>query len=224
MATVYITQELKNRTTSMISKMCDQEINNDVPGYNSPKTVEATELFHLGCWGKQHTHLINVIPKDWLRVERSCSINVKGEDEYGVEVGFSQGFEAGSHVFYSRPSTDYWNRSECKLSLNDVRAMPEDTPGRAEILQRWEDELTVRSIKERWSKIATDVTEFLDKCKSLNEAVKLFPTVRMYIHRDDLERLDRKVERPSQRKKLVEEVDTDGLTAAAIAAKLMAAA
>jgi hypothetical protein len=102
--------------------------------------------------------------------------------------------------------------------------MPEDTPGRAEILQRWENELVVRSINERWSKITKDVTEFLDKCKSLNEAVKLFPTVRMYIHSQDLERLDRKVERPSQRKAIVLDVDTDGLTAAAIAAKLMAAA
>lgn len=224
MATVYITDELKRRTTSMISKMCLQEINNDVPGYSDSKKVEATELYHMGCWGKEHVHLLNAIPKDWLRVDKSCSISVRGEDETGTEFGFSQGFEASSPVFYSRPSVDYWNRSDSKLSLNDVRAMPEDTPGRAEILQRWENEKVVRSINERWNKITKDVSEFLDKCKSLNEAVKLFPTVRMYIHRDDLERLDRKVERPSQRKAIVLDVDTDGLTAAAIAAKLMAAA
>jgi hypothetical protein len=224
MATVYITQELKQRTTSKISKMCFQEINNDVPGYNDTKQVEATQLYHTGCWGKEHVHLLNVIPKDWLRVEKSCHITVRGEDESGTEFGFSQGFEASSPVFCSRPRPDYWNRADSKLSLNDVRAMPEDTPGRAEILKRWENELVVRSINERWSKITTDVTEFLDKCKSLNEAVKLFPTVRMYIHSQDLERLDRKVERLSQRKAIVLDVDTDGLTAAAIAAKLMAAA
>lgn len=224
MATVYITQELKQRTISMISKMCNQEINNDVPGYSDSKQVDAAQLYHMGCWGKDHVHLINVIPKDWLRVDKSCRINVRCEDENGVEVGFSQSFEASTPMFYSRPSIDYWNCADSKLSLNDVRAMPEDTPGRAEILQRWENELVVRSINERWSKITTDVIEFLDKCKSLNEAVKLFPTVRMYIHRQDLERLDRKVERPSQRKAIVLDVDTDGLTAAAIAAKLMAAA
>jgi hypothetical protein len=223
-ATVYITDELKRRTSNMISKMCLQEINNDVPGYSDTKQVEATQLYHMGCWGKDHVHLLNVIPKDWLRVDKSCHITVRGEDENGVEVGFSQSFDASSPVFYIRPSIDYWNRSDCKLSLNDVRAMPEDTPGRAEILQRWENEMIVRSINERWSKVTKDVTEFLDKCKSLNEAVKLFPTVRMYIHPQDLERLDRKVERPSQRRKLVEEIDADGLTAAAIAAKLMAAA
>jgi hypothetical protein len=75
----------------------------------------------------------------------------------------------------------------------------------------------------RWEKIKTDIDEFLDKCKSLNEAVKLFPGVRMYIHSEDIERLERKLERPTQRAKIVEDVDTEGLTAAAIAAKLAAA-
>lgn len=42
----------------------------------------------------------------------------------------------------------------------------------------------------------------------------------MYINSEDRERLDRKVERQSQRKAIVNDVDTDGLTAAAIAAKL----
>jgi hypothetical protein len=46
----------------------------------------------------------------------------------------------------------------------------------------------------------------------------------MYIHSEDIERLERKLERPTQRAKIVEDVDTEGLTAAAIAAKLAAAA
>jgi D-arabinose 5-phosphate isomerase GutQ len=45
----------------------------------------------------------------------------------------------------------------------------------------------------------------------------------MYIDRDDIQRLERKLERPSQRKVIVQGVDTDGLTAAAIAAKLSSA-
>jgi hypothetical protein len=46
----------------------------------------------------------------------------------------------------------------------------------------------------------------------------------MYIHYEDLARLDKKAERPTQRAKIVEAVDTEGLTAAAIAAKLAMAA
>jgi hypothetical protein len=222
MATVYITKELKQRTNSVIKSMCKREINNDFPLYNASKQVEATHLYHLGCWGKEHVHLINVIPKDWLRNEKAVTITVRGTDEVGMETSLRQEFESKNSVFYGRPSTDYWNRSDSSLLLEDIRAMPEDTPGRAEILERWSNEMMVRQIEARWNKISMDIAEFLDKCKSLNEALKLFPTLRMYIDSEDLERVDRKVERASQRKKLVEEVDVEGITAAAIAAKLSA--
>lgn len=223
MATVYITKELKQRIKQNINKMRMQEIHNDVPGYDAKKPVEATELYHLGCWGSNNTHLLHTIPREWLRVEKSCSIRITGTDEHGKDVNFHQEFEALTPAFYARPSTDYWNRADSTLSMEVVHDMPEETLGRAEILERWNNEAVVRSINARWQKVEDDLMDFFDKCKSLNEAVKLFPTSRMYIHREDLERLDRKVERPSQRRKLVEEVDTDGLTAAAIAAKLMAA-
>lgn len=222
MATVYITQELKQRTKDVINKMCKREISSDVPNYDATQQVEATQLYHMGCWGKDNMHLLNVIPKDWLRVETTATIRVTGQDDNGNEISFGQSFESKSRAFYGRPSTDYWNRAECMLTIAQIREMPEETLGRAELLRRWENEIVVRDIKARWSKVSDDITGFLDKCKSLNEAVKLFPTIRMYLHGDDIERLDRKVERPSQRKKLVEDVDTDGLTAAAIAAKLMA--
>lgn len=220
MATVYITAELKSRTKQVIDKMRRQEIANDVPGFDTTKQVVATELYHLGCWGKDHVHLINMIPKEWLRVDKAASITITGTDENGRDITFSQGFEAPTPVFYGRPSHDYWNRADSKLSMAFIHDMPEETVGRKEILERWDNETTVRAINARWQKVETDIIEFFDKCKSLNEAVKLFPTARMYIHRDDIERLDRKVERPSQRKAIVLDVDTDGLTAAAIAAKL----
>jgi hypothetical protein len=224
MASVYITDELKKRTAEVINKMRKQEISNDAPNYDNSCNVDASHLYHLGCWGKEHIHLLHIIPKDWLRVESTVSIAVEGNNECGQTITFTQSFDSKVPVFYGRPSTDYWNRVMSKLHIDDIRAMPEETPGRAEILRRWDNELIVRSINDRWAKVSEDVTQFLGKCKSLNEAVKLFPTVRMYIHRDDLERLDRKVERASERKAIVKDVDTDGLTAAAIAAKLMAAA
>jgi hypothetical protein len=76
------------------------------------------------------------------------------------------------------------------------------------------------ALNARWKKVSEDISEFLEKCKSLNEAVKLFPGVRMYISAEDAERLDRKVERAAQRKAIVHSYDTEGLIAAAIAAKL----
>ena len=223
MATVGITKELRKRTKEMIDQMRKNEIACDVPGYDTAKKVVAAELYHLGCWGKDHTHLINVIPKDWLRVDKGASITITGTDENGRDITFNQSFEAPTPVFYGRPSTDYWNRADSKLSMALIYDMPEETLGRKEILERWASEAIVRTINERWQKVETDIDEFLDKCKSLNEAVKLFPGVRMYIQYEDIQRLDRKLERPTQRAKIVEDMDTEGLTAAAIAAKLSAA-
>ena len=96
------------------------------------------------------------------------------------------------------------------------------TPGRAEVLRRYEDEKVLIGINSRWETVQTNIMEFLDKCKSLNEAVKLFPTITMYLHHDDISRLNRKVERTAQRRAIVAEVDVEGITAAAIAAKLTA--
>jgi predicted DNA binding CopG/RHH family protein len=219
MATVYITQELKNRIKDEIDKMRRQEINNDFPGYDKTHDMEATHIYHLGSWGKEHLHLVQSIPKEWLRCDKSVNIRIDVPDNRTFSIGFS----APSEIFYGRPSTDYWSRAQSALTLDAVQELPEGTAGRAEIIQRWEDEQAVRDINSRWEKIKDDIMDFLDKCKSLNEAVKLLPSIRMYVRTDDLERLDRKVERPSQRKAIVADVDVEGITAAAIAAKLSAA-
>lgn len=221
MATVGITKELRDRVSSVIKKMKDREIKADVPDYDKTINVDATYLFHYGCWGKEHMHLVHEIPHDWLSPTSENNIVLKGESDDGAElrtyVRFS-GLKA-----YLRPTSSYYNKSDCTIDLDELRVMPEVIAGRAELLQRWEEELQVSEIEKRWRKIANDIDDFLKKCKTLNEAVKLFPGVRLYIDADDLERLDRKVERMTQRKKIVEEMATDELTAAAIASKLMGA-
>jgi CRISPR/Cas system-associated protein Cas5 (RAMP superfamily) len=126
----------------------------------------------------------------------------------------------GMKSAYSRPKDSYYTKTDSELTVEYVRSLPEETLGRAELLQRWNESIIALDIDSRWAKVEADITEFLKKCKSLNEAVKLFPNVTMYIHSEDMERLNRKVERTAQRKAIVEAVDTEGLTAAAIAAKL----
>jgi hypothetical protein len=53
--------------------------------------------------------------------------------------------------------------------------------------------------------------------------MKLLPTLRMYVAPEDIERLEKKVER-APRRELVLDVDAEGITAAAVAARLMSAA
>jgi hypothetical protein len=222
MATVGITKELINRVKTQINVMRRAERNSDVPNIDKNITVDASMLFNIGCWSEKHVHLINQIPKDWLARVEDGTVSINGTLDDGRNLSTGVRFN-GMKDAYSRPRDSYYSKSDSELSIAFVRSLPEETLGRAELLQRWDESIIALGIDTRWAKVEEDITEFLGKCKSLNEAVKLFPGVRMYIHREDIERLDRKLERPTQRAKIVENVDTEGLTAAAIAAKLSAA-
>lgn len=221
MATVGITKELRERVERVITRMERGEIKTDVPNYERAYQLDTSYLFHYGCWGKEHMHLIHEIPHDWMGKATEASITVEGKLEDGRILSTHVRF-TGINAF-QRPSDSYYNKSTSKIGLEELRAMPDVVAGRAELLTRWDEEVQVMLIRERWGKIKNDIDEFLCKCKTLNEAVKLFPGVRLYIDADDLERLDRKVERATQRRKIVEDMATDELTAAAIASKLMGA-
>lgn len=220
MATVYITKELITRVQTRINCMRKAERASDLPNIDKNYSVDASMLYNIGCWGAEHVHLKDVIPKDWMQVAPDADVTVYGTlEDRDLHVRTSIRFN-GMITAFQRPSRDYWNKSNSELSIEQVHALPEDMLGRRELLERWDDAVTEFAINARWKKVDYDITEFLKKCKSLNEAVKLFPNVTMYIDREDMERLNRKIERVSQRKAIVDDVDTDGLTAAAIAAKL----
>lgn len=223
MATVGITKELINRVKTKINGMRKAERNSDVPDIDKNITIDASQLYNIGCWGAQHVHLLNMIPKEWLSRMEDATVSIKGTLDDGRSLSTSVRFSAMKSA-YARPRDNYYNRTDSELTIEYVRSLPEETVGRAELLQRWDESIIALDIDTRWAKVETDITEFLGKCKTLNEAVKLFPGVRMYIHYEDIERLERKLERPTQRAKIVADMDTEGLTAAAIAAKLAAAA
>lgn len=222
MATVGITKELISRVKTKINGMRKAERANDLPDIDKKYSIDASKLYNIGCWGADHIHLLESIPKDWLTESLEADITIRGWTDEVESLKTSVRF-SGMTFAYQRPRDNYYNRTDSELTLEQVRAFPEETPGRAELLQRWSDATIERVIDARWAKVEADITEFLGKCKTLNEAVKLFPGVRMYIHYEDIERLERKLERPAQRAKIVESYDTEGLTAAAIAAKLAAA-
>ena len=222
MATVGITKELISRVKTKIDGMRKAERANDLPDIDKNYSIDASKLYNIGCWGADHVHLIESIPKDWLSKTTDASITINGWTDEAPSLHTSVRF-TGMTFAYQRPADGYYNRHQSELTLDQVRAFPDETPGRAELLQRWGDAVIEKAINSRWAKVEADITEFLNKCKTLNEAVKLFPGVRMYIHYEDIQRLERKLERPTQRAKIVEDMDTEGLTAAAIAAKLAAA-
>ena len=218
MATVNITKEFKERVESRIRKMHHKELESELPHLNKPQQLDAAYLYHYGCWGKDNMHLVHELPKDWLGKIDDVQIAIKGVTEEGKKTACTIRFTGVNG--YKRPRDSYYSKAESEITYDDLAALPDVVTGKAEAMQAWEEHKQVVVLDTKWSKVKEDILEFLGKCKTLNEAVRLFPTVRLYIHRDDLERLDRKIERFTERKKIVEEMATDELTAAAIAARL----
>ena len=221
MATVNITKEFKERVQDRIRSMHRKELATELPNLNKTHQMDANYLYHYGCWGKNYMYLVNQVPKDWLSKISDANISIKGTTDEGKPTACSIRF-AGMNA-YARPRDGYYSRCDSELTYQELVDLPDTVLGRAEALEAWEENKLVVVLDAKWKKVEKDILEFLGKCKTLNEAVRLYPGVRLYVNRDDLERLDRKVERFTERKKIVEEMATDELTAAAIAAKLMGA-
>jgi hypothetical protein len=221
MATVNITKEFKERVQDRIRGMHRKELEAELPNLNKAHSIDAHYLYHYGCWGKDYMHLVHEIPKDWLAKITDAHVEIHGADDDGKAVSCSVRF-TGMNA-HQRPKDSYYGHTRSVVQYEQLLAMPDVVAGRAEALAAWEENKQVVFLKAKWDKVEKDILEFLGKCKTLNEAVRLFPGVRMYVQRDDLERLDRKVERFSERKKIVQEMATDELTAAAIAARLAGA-
>lgn len=222
MATVNNTAEFRTRVISRIRSMKNSEINIEAPNLNKTHLIDASYLYNYGCWGKDYVHLLNEIPKDWLAQSKDAHIEITDTTDLDVKSSCSVRFTGLTNA-YQRPKDSYYAHSRSIIEYRDLLAMDDALEGKDILLAAWEENKVVQAIHTKWDQIEKDILNFFSKCKTVNEAVKLYPGVRLYIHPEDIERLDRKVERFSARKKIVEDMATDEITAAAIAAKLMGA-
>lgn len=99
-----------------------------------------------------------------------------------------------------------------------------DLPHLLEPIRQRTDAL--EEITERWSKVQSQVLSFLDNCKSLNEAVKLWPDVLRYVPDEYKERLERKavkVVKESAALAALKEIDLDAVTTSTVLARMAGA-
>lgn len=78
-------------------------------------------------------------------------------------------------------------------------------------------------IEQRWSDVKENLQAFLQKCKSLNEAVKLWPGVTLYVPQKYQDRLEEKRDRnpsTSEAREKLKTINTDAIEAAAVIARL----
>lgn len=81
-----------------------------------------------------------------------------------------------------------------------------------------------KAIEERYAKVKEDVMAFLNKCKSFNEAVKLWPAIATYVDKDFVDRVNevkpKGERRISEAMDVLAQIDVDAVQATAVAARL----
>jgi hypothetical protein len=217
MATVKITQDLLARTRNKVEHMRDTEIASIVPSFGKRETINVSHIYHLCTWGEENIPLVNQIPQDWLVRAEDADFRIKC-DEFEEPIRLTvQGLTRA----FRRPTADRWGGdSVAHCTESFLRGLPSHMTGLHDLLNKLEGAKTAQELKQKWLKISIDVEDFLSKCSTLNEAIKLFPNIRMYASASDLERHDRKAEKSAKRKEIVENLDMDSLTAAAVASRL----
>lgn len=225
MATVYITTRLTSDVRDIIDAMRNAEVKTDCPDLeNSSINVDAADLFHYCAWGKEHMHLVNQIPKEWLHKHDRVSFEVISYRDSTNKRALGDVYFGAQTRTYGPPSRSWGSNYETKITVDQIHTL--DFPGIPQLRERLIQLERRIEIIDSWAKIKADVIGFLDKCKSLNEAIKLLPNIKLYIPPEDLRRVEYKPESTKvRREKIVAEVGlrADELTAAAMAAKLSGA-
>lgn len=221
MATVYITNELTSRVTSVISRMKEAEIDSNDADVSKTITEDCHEFLSHAMWG-QHQHLATMIPEEWLSNTATPTLEVNvpapNDDTQDFRKSYRMHFKCDKPIF-NRPSNDRWSAPTIQCTKEYVEAN-RHMEGASVILEQIERFERNHEIQSKWNKVSQDIAVYLGKCKSLNEALKLWPGVKLYIPSEYIRRVEMKVERKVREKTIVAETPTDTLTAAAIAAKL----
>lgn len=191
----------------------------------SPKVVLSPESEPIlnAVWG-EHLHLRNQIPKGWKNDSSSIrlrfnttSFTTKVEADGSVtETPISCDFnvEAPSGAKFDFPPNGYWHNTHLihpdYYAHSDIKPAIDYGNAKAEI-------------ELRWQKVGQKVVSFFQSCKSMNEAVKLWPECKMYIDSNDIARYEFKVvksgNKDSEAAKILASMDTDELVGAAVAAR-----
>jgi hypothetical protein len=219
---VAISTDLKARVRTTISKMRDNEVAEELPNTGKPIASLANDLLYAIDW-REHLPLKEQMPVSWLRKpEGSVTARIKFmhpavSDKPQTMLLNYRG--AGLDFCYRPRGNEGYREAILETTEEYIQSLPEDTQGRSVTLKRIADTKRLLEIDVRWASITKDVMGLLDACRSLNEAVKLVPGIKLYVDSDDVERMERKAERKA-RPELAKGIDADTLTAAAAAARL----
>ena len=212
MAYVAISGELKENVKEQIKNL-QRKDSGSIPSVSSGITLDTIpDDLKDKVWG-EHRHLEAMMPKEWKLFRDDLTLKTKFLLENIVVC------DASFEVSFNEPFACPPNTRPYSFAV----AVDEYYPLVAEFLVYRKK---IAEVDARWDKVRMDVLRFLENCKSLNEALKLWPDIRIYIPKQYIERVEKKAERTVSNTSaldILKGIDTDGAVAAAIGARLASA-
>jgi hypothetical protein len=215
MAYVAISNNLIESTQSNINKMRDKE---KAAVTAPPERINVSNKdanLELLIWGN-HLHLRDQMPNEWKKTYNR--INARIQYEWAPEKTSSFEF-----IFESVDPIEVPQCNENSYYGHNIN-VPEDShllPKAAK--DAIEHQKFCRQTDAKWSGIKQQVSDFLRAAKSLNEALKLWPALSLYIDDDYIDRVNNNPKREktaSKAEEIMASISIDQLTAAAVASKL----
>jgi hypothetical protein len=213
MAFVAISGSLLERVQNKIKGMRDAELK--TLGEAPITTISPTCMLAKKTVWKDYVHLYDVMPKEWINTHTSIDIKFKvpGFEEV-AKPWFTSRLKSTSDEFRFPPKSSWYDNYEVSASEPEIALLVEHAKRSKEI-------------ETRWHEVYEKVIGFLSACKSANEAVKLWPQVKIYLDKEDIERIEKKVVRSggadSNAAQALAGIDTASVESAAVIARLSGA-
>jgi hypothetical protein len=204
MAYVAISGELIERVKSKTQEMSKKELKTIGDCPNTGFSADAKFIEDI-TW-KENVHLKSILPDEFTQQLRELSVLFKldGKQQRTDLQFLNIGNFPPKMVTYI-PFEPDWDAPELST------------------LREWF--ITKTEIQHRWKETEEKIVNFLRSCKSLNEAVKLWPDVALYVMESDIERMGVKREKVKESKALeaLKELDTDSLVSNVVIARMSGA-
>jgi len=181
-------------------------------------TFAANEPFIQEHMWEGRLDLQSLLPQSWLKNDkREVGFKFNCEDK-SADVGWYE-TDAIVSIDFSTHPIPYHMTDRRQV----IKVSPEVSAqyGMDKLIKYKADS---EAICERYRKVKEDVMTFLNKCKSLNEALKLWPAIAAYVDKDYVEKVNevkpKGERRISEAMDALTKIDVDAVQATAVAARL----
>lgn len=217
MAYVAISRQLISDTMDNIRSMSNKELNaletiqqHAFAGVDDPVAVDL-------IWGP-HAHLRTQVPEAWTQRFETVNVRINFvHEEQERHTTFSLKPAASGERFVV-PRMESHGYSSAQYHIDEDHGFAKT------VASAWiQRERQATDIRNKWDKVKDQVRQFLESTKSLNEGLKLWPALALYIDNQYIDRVNsgtKQAAKVSRAEEVLASIDTDSITAAAVSAKL----